>query len=86
MRHPHLRDCIRWDMQPLILLLVFWLAADGDHRQTLQNFLCFYRENRDLFAHMLAMPADPPVQERAARRPEKDGARTVLELFLDGIG
>lgn len=54
-------------MDTMILLLVLFLSdKNGSMRDTVQSFLHFYRENRDL----IMMIAQPPAERRDAEKTE----------------
>ena len=56
-----------WGMEPLLLLFALMLLQkDGDRKSSLDQFLKFYRENRDLIAAVFSMQ---PSQREAPPQP-----------------
>ena len=49
-RTPVLRTAYNKSMQPVILLVLLMFAQQPDFGASLQKFLAFYRENRELLA------------------------------------
>lgn len=78
-------------MELLILVLFFTLSErEGDLKRSLNRFLSFYRENRELITMLLGSTKLPPPQTCAPPKGEKEesrpreevGAVNVLEEFL----
>ena len=78
-----------------ILLLLFLLSTldkNSDLKQTLQSFLHFYRENRELISLLTGSgaPAEaqsaaaPPAEEKKSRSPQegRNDSMKILEDFL----
>ena len=65
-------------MEPLLLLFALMLLQkDGDRKSSLDQFLKFYRENRDLIAAVFSMQPsqrETPPQPCGAQRPAPPGA------------
>ena len=56
-----------WGMEPLLLLFALMLLQkDGDRKSSLDQFLKFYRENRDFIAAVFSMQ---PSQREAPPQP-----------------
>lgn len=83
-RTPVLRTAYNKSMQPVILLVLLMFAQQPDFGASLQKFLAFYRENRELLAALAgetgAAP-QPPAQEKS--RPEEGGNQAdILQTYL----
>ena len=84
-RTPVLRTAYNKSMQPVILLALLMFAQQPDFGASLQKFLAFYRENRELLAALTgeigAAPPPPPAQEKS--RPEEGGNQAdILQTYL----
>ena len=85
-RTPVLRTAYNKSMQPVILLVLLMFAQQPDFGASLQKFLAFYRENRELLAALAgeigaAPPQQPPAQEKC--RPEEGGNQAdILQTYL----
>ena len=97
-RTPVLRTAYNKSMQPVILLVLLMFAQQPDFGASLQKFLAFYRENRELLAALAgeigaagpraprrSFPAAPPPQPPAQEksRPEEGGNQAdILQTYL----
>ena len=82
-RTPVLRTAYNKSMQPVILLVLLMFAQQPDFGASLQKFLAFYRENRELLAALTGEigAATPPAQEKS--RPEEGGNQAdILQTYL----
>ena len=80
-RTPVLRTAYNKSMQPVILLVLLMFAQQPDFGASLQKFLAFYRENRELLAALAAPPPQPPAPEKS--RPEEGGNQAdILQTYL----
>lgn len=70
-----------------IAILLFLLSANGrggDLKKTLEDFLSFYRENRELLQMFLSPHKENPPQEKEKSQPQNDevGSNDILGEFL----
>ena len=80
-------------MEPLLLLFVLsTLDKNNDLKQTLQSFLRFYRENRELVAMLAgkdggskpAQPSEPCAEKKESRPPVRENdSMKILEEYLN---
>ena len=86
-RTPVLRTAYNKSMQPVILLVLLMFAQQPDFGASLQKFLAFYRENRELLAALtgeLGAAPPPPAQEKS--RPEEGGNQAdILQTYLKNV-
>ncbi len=78
-------------METALLFFLLFASKDPELRETLRNFLSFYRENRDLIAAMTnqaPMPESRPSEkpkETDSRPPEEVGDRALFEKYLSRL-
>ena len=88
-----MRHAYNFGMELILLVFLLSQSGNGDLKRSLQSFLCFYRENRDLLT-MLAGAArgdfsTPPLQNEEKKPespPKKCAPQDEKNRPQEGIG